>query len=81
MAFNFVRSCAALFSAPLTLIVVQAFIFKDNGLYGFVLFGVLVIAAIVQVILNRKMSETQNEKIRIMGRRISTNLELFTSVR
>ncbi len=52
-----------LFSAPATLIVVQAFIIRDIGLYGLVLLGILLLTAGFQVLLNRQMSAVQMEKL------------------
>lgn len=81
LVFSCVKSCAILFGSPVTLIVVQAFLVKEVGHYGWVLTGVLAIAGGVQVFLNKKMSSVRNRKLAVLSDRVNTNIELISSIR
>lgn len=74
LVFNFIRSCGILFSAPSTLIVVQAFLFKEVGLLGFVLLGILIIVACIQLLLNYKLSQARRLKLKALDERMNFNL-------
>jgi len=81
LVFDCIKSCNFVFSAPVTLIAVQLFLFKEVGADGLVLLALFIIVAVVHSYLNRAMSRTTKEKLVIMKSRMKFNIEAFSAIR
>lgn len=79
--YVYINSCTILFKAPATLIAVQVFLILEVGYLGFVLLGVLIIAGIIQFLLDRGMYIAKSKKLDILGDRIQNNVEFIDSIR
>lgn len=76
-----IETMGMLFAAPATMIAVQAFLFVQAGYYGFMLSGVFIVGALLQYILESKMSKVRIQKLNMLEERMGTNLELLGSIK
>jgi hypothetical protein len=78
---NFFKGCNVFFSAPVTLILSQVFLYNEVGVYSFTLLIIMVISLIIQFLIDLKMASLQLKKLGHYQERINSNMEMFSAIR